>query len=363
VRRHGRCGYDQEVALDNKSYLRLLVRTYGKPNTPGNWSEDERAWNEERSRQLGWDPATCPTKEAISEALDDYVRHELLEPLLTAMSPEERNIAENIPIGLVAIRTLNARALRAPDGSPLILFNQGILALVSYWWELKESMVRVLRSRGPRSSEQYLLNGYCFLLLFYRDNGLQNYPWTFEPLSENEGKNILLRSVQTELFILAHEVSHITLKHPLSSPAVMRDKLDSNQAIKKYELSHTQELEADWHGYELYLSAWVQHKWFQGEISVGDMLAPIDYFSLLALVERNPEFVSVPGKVATHPSAYDRAKVVLGRLLLIEFDEPLRSEVREAVKQHWAILQSIPNVAQHFAQLAQWVQREIDKSD
>ena len=209
--------------------------------------------------------------------------------------------------------------------------------------------------RGQRASEQFLLNGYSFLLLFYKDNGRQPYPWPSEPMDQQTMQWVLIRSMQTEIFVLAHEMSHVMLEHPLASPSAS-SPTDREELVRQSELSKMQEHEADVFGYILYLNAWKRSEFAKGNLEAVDFFVPLEYLALRFLIERNPETVP-PRTDPTHPTAAERAQVILSRLAGMELDEGLRRELISMTDGFSRTFESTPNMVRYFTSLSQWIER------
>ena len=344
--------------MDEHEYLALLQRLYGDPaGVEPTWTADELRWYKARAEQFA-DPALAhQPKEDVRRFRSYFLQHFLVDPILKVLPPEHLPKLVDVPIGVINVRSLNAQAFRAPNGRPVITINQGLLSLISYWWEMKASHRVVMADRGQRASQQFLIDAYSFLLLFYRDNGQQPYPWRFVPMGMDSMFVVLICSMQTELFVIAHEMSHVILGHSLASPDVSHPP-DREQLVRQSELSRAQEHEADIYGYLLYLNAWGKSELGRGRLKAVDFFAPLEYFALRSLIEKNPEIVP-PSMDPSHPTAVDRAQVILSRIAGMKLDRKLRRELKAMSREFSGIIETTPNLSQYYASLAQEVKSII----
>jgi hypothetical protein len=339
--------------MDGSEYVSLLERAYGSSFDPSDdWTSEEIAWQLNRASQLGEQYEPLRKGEAVSFART-FIQRELLGPIQEALSDEHAAIVKNLPIGLVNIRTLNAQALRAPNGDPVIVFNVGILQIISHWWESMRLLSSVTSSQDEIAGMKHLLETYSFLLLLIRSNGRITYPQPVGSLSEDDMEGILLRSIQVELFILAHEVSHIILNHPLDSPKVDRRSSTPEGVVRQQQLSRDHELEADNFGYITYMRASPKHRFSGSETTIEDLLAPLEYFKIIQLAEKNPETIPDYGQNSNHPTAAERADMLLRLILYSNGGPEAAPEIAEACTKTWHILQSMPNMPEAFLELAE----------
>ncbi|MEV5054362.1 hypothetical protein [Arthrobacter sp. LAR12-1-1.1] len=330
--------------MDEQDYLMTLLELYGEPDGPGDqWTPAQQAWHQARNQQLGISNAP-PSKDALLDFRESYIRNYLLAPILETLDPAERMRIDNVPIAFANLRTLNAETRLAPNGKPVILLNQGVASLVSYWWEMKAALNHIRKKSGPKASESHLLESYSFLLLFYANNGQASYPRSFEGITEEEMHVVLIHSIRTEIFILAHEVQHVLLNH-------LRPELDQGQNESE-EMSRRgrQELDADRFGMLTYLNAWTMTPWFSGSLSTTDLLVPMDYFTLRHLIERNPEIGPSAAVPSGHPSAEVRAKALLAPYFTS--NNPIHETIKDELRDWMRYFLSVPNLVEHFTEIS-----------
>lgn len=347
--------------MDEHEYLALLQRLYGDPvGAEPTWTDDELRWSKARAEQFADPPlAALPSKEEARRFRSYFLQNFLVDPILKVLPPEDLPKLADVPIGIINVRSLNAQAFRAPNGRPVITINQGLLSLISYWWEMKASNRVVMADRGQRASQQLLIDAYSFLLLYYRDNGRQPYPWRFVPMDMDSMFVVLICSMQTELFVIAHEMSHVILGHPIASPDASHPP-DREQLARQSELPRSQEHEADVYGYLLYLNAWGKSELGRGRLEAVDFFAPLEYFALRSLIEKNPEIVP-PSMDVSHPTAIDRAQVIISRIAGMKLSRKLRRELKAMTREFSGIIETTPNLSQYYASLVQEAKSIIER--
>jgi hypothetical protein len=327
--------------MDERAYLSRLTKLYGPLEGDGyGWSDEEREWNRLRNQQLG-DDWELPDISTVRRAREEFLNEELIDPILASLPRSDRDIIRKVPVGLLAIRTLNA-AVRSPNGKPVIVLNQGLLAIVSFWWEILASWGVIRDEQGPEEAERYLGQMYCFLLNFYVNNGQEQYPRRFVRVKPEWMTRCLKNSIQTEMFVLAHEVSHILAGH-LSARHVHTKALQENTEFAEfYQLSHSQEYEADYRGLQLYLEAWPRSPTLGAPLASIDVVTPLNFFAIQTLFEVN---VRNPDAFLTHPPAIQRLVRLLSPVLREDLAEG-HIELRNDAIQLIEYTRSMPDMSE-----------------
>jgi hypothetical protein len=335
------------MPVEPLQFLQTLQVIHGSPlGDNEEWTNEEVTWNNRRSGQMGLDPESWPTKHSVREFQEHYIDNYLKKPILETLTGEEREVIAHTPVGFKNFPSLNGEARLTSDGSPVIVLNQGLLALTSFWWESKASHLEVFRNEGPGAAELYLLDTYSFVLLYYAKGGQLGYPDEFIPISEPAMEVVLRNSLQTELFVLAHEVAHVLCGHLQPTSAPTSSSGISSQAKEE-------ELEADVRGFRIYFDALMHSPLFSEAPRINDIFVILEYFALLQLVERNPE--SVPSWSAeTHPTAFERVMAVASPFLLSDTPEQgeLKHEILDWIEGYF---KTIPNLADHFTESGTWL--------
>jgi hypothetical protein len=294
------------------------------------------------------------TSEALKKFRGEFLT-ELRSVLLSAMTPEQQVAVSSIPIGLINIRTLNAQAIRAPNGRPLIVLNQGLFGLTSHWWEARMGALEVSRQSGPAAMERYLIEMYSFVLLFWEKNGLVDYPQDFVIVRPDVLKGCIISAVQTELFVLAHEYAHVLAGdlNGANTRSIAPDDALPASELTVIETSHEREYAADRNGFQLYLAAWPTFKWSTGTLNPKDVTTPLHLFGLLAFIEKN---ATTPDRFATHPPALDRLVNIIGPILTHEPENDGQRELREDAEALAVYVRDMPNMVEYFTRMAEWIE-------
>ncbi|NUW41135.1 hypothetical protein [Nonomuraea rhodomycinica] len=309
--------------MDEHEYAALLRKLYGSPEAAEHHnSPEDQQWRRLRALQLGVEYEDFDHGQAL-----ELQRSLILEPLLDAMNDDARELITKTPIAWISSRTLNAHAMVAPNGRPVIVMNQGIRSLFSFWIEALNSSELIRKDKGNQAADRFLGEAYCFIMNYTSNNGMETYPKLFLALDPRELAVGVVLTHQVEMFIMAHEMAHVLLGHVVDTPTHVASLGDDPRAedAAYLELSREQELAADELAYALYLRAWPISARVMGrrKLTTGDTLGPLNYFLLLAVIEKNIENF----KPTTHPPATERLLVLLGRF------SPLKGSWRRGLRR------------------------------
>jgi hypothetical protein len=207
---------------------------------------------------------------AIRESLTPslYFRGEyvglLKQAALRMTGPHSRRL-ENIPVGCLPTRLLNAGAYKTPRGGAVILLDSGVILqlgmlvrsfLAYYTWNAPDHFAagepycrdhsQTEFGRTIQSLAAFSVTGDLELLRHittWRCPSLPNYDETMEHFA-----------MGIELFIMLHEYGHIALGH-LESCATMSVPVRLAGELTLFTNSQMQEFEADQFAFECYASA------------------------------------------------------------------------------------------------------------
>lgn len=207
-----------------------------------------------------------------------YFHDDFVQALLPNLSIEERKNIKNSLFSFLPIRTFNAHTIKAPDGTPIVVLNRGLINLIHFFVEIfsifsviKEEKIRLLS----------LLALYRFSIDYFTKNGKMTIPSLI--FKEYKEAAIIANSVSIafEAFVIYHEYAHIVLNHLNNSNTV-----PYSRDVEFYRIKKENELAAD-------LLAW---NWFQksksnikrlNEMGGGFDWLPLQGFLLMSLIEKN----------------------------------------------------------------------------
>lgn len=186
-------------------------------------------------------------QEGISPDEQETLSNMFFEPfkktILSALTPQEREYAQQIPVGFVPTGDMNATAFKTPSGVPAILFDiHGLARFINvfnkisfYTEEYNDKTIRDL----------VVKNVDCLI----------NPTKTFFKTPEHKDYfTIMLTSSFTmtqELFITAHEYSHILCGHLNNERVIKRKLFFMDTQLDEYELQREFEFEADARAYNI----------------------------------------------------------------------------------------------------------------
>jgi tetratricopeptide (TPR) repeat protein len=268
-----------------------------------------RAWAEDRAVQLGLsDDERVEFVEASSSAdestVRDWLRRELVAPLVDVLPPDAQRALSGVPVGCLAVRVVNAASLRAPDGRPVVVVNQGLLAMLSFYIELLFDVGYLAGTRGERFATDHLYRNYAFIVSHFDAEGRVAFPRPLTKKSVEALTKATLMAMAAETFIVLHEFAHIVAGHlAVSRPAIFAPAATSTD-VEVLRRSRRDEFEADEIAWDWYVRHSGAHPLLQPLRRDLRELAPLHFFTMLALLERNTS-ISLP---LTHPPAVERMR-------------------------------------------------------
>lgn len=299
--------------LNASEYLDLLQQIAKRNLVLSQPNDDFRGLG--RMRAVQWDDpklAALYEFEPELEELNVWVRTNLLEPLLQRALPSFVSDASSVPLGVLPMRSANAQVVKAPDGSPLVIMNMGLLHMVSFYLEVQQTIDYMFGSRGVRPTSElleYQRHAYEFIVAYFDQAGTIPYPvyrLTLRPLGPRRMAVHMASCMAIEAFVLAHEYAHVQARHLDSAPAKnVRLGWKEDEKARFYQLRREQELEADQIAWDWYQKAWRAIPVIRDLPEEFAILAPLQFFPLIALIERNLHEVD---PYSTHPPAVERLK-------------------------------------------------------
>ncbi|MFD4477574.1 hypothetical protein ACFWPU_15880 [Streptomyces sp. NPDC058471] len=326
--------------LSAEAYLELLIRQHENavPLLPGTTGPNDGQRSHIRALQTGNTgiyaaaakeeneliaSLNLPENASAADVVRIYLRDQLHKPLIDSLDAQERVRLEVVPVGLLTLRMLNARAFKSPNGDPVIVMNQGLLNLLSEYKEMQMEAAFLSDQEGREFAEKYERSCYRFLLKqFDSISPFDNNSMLATPAELLEVKARVrmpehamwanqMTYMGAEMFVLAHEFAHVAAGHldTADTRSVGPDggsPSSTSTTLSCYKLSWQQEYEADRLGYLHFLKAWPVSS--TREISPIEIIAPLTFFELLHLVECN---LPRPDAYGTHPPAWRRAVALL----------------------------------------------------
>ncbi len=236
----------------------------------------------------------------------------IVQQLLYGLPEEFRPKATNTIIGFLPLFEPNAQAIRAPNGEPLVILDQGIYASLWHFAETRATLPVIARQEGDTAFAKFLI-WRCYQQVMYFKN--PGSPWLRKPTKNREDLSLLtMHSGITEAmerFVVAHELAHIYAGHMTTTRHMQQNPKQAKylEDIEFFQKSQEQEYEADRLAFSWYLKS------LEGSetISVLDLfdddlakVAPLYIFVLFHLIEKNMR--EEHHRYSTHPPAELRMK-------------------------------------------------------
>ncbi len=271
----------------------------------------------------------------LKEGQTNLIRKFVYKPILSSIPSSVSNKLDNVPVGVLPIRSVNAHVLKSPNGDPLIILDRGLMLMSHYYLEVMISLPVIIKKHNADMATKHLIESYLFIINYFASAGNMPYPEKMVELPYQMLATSLQITMAIETFALCHELAHIYAGHIEKSPAKSFSLIEkSEEDTNFYQMSQKQELEADSIAWEWYLMTIKNNKFIQGIIPT----AALYFFTLLSLVEKN---LGVPDKYTTHPPAVERL-----RELLLKLNPENESSETQLAMRIWESTQSVPGPAQ-----------------
>jgi hypothetical protein len=281
----------------------------------------------------------------------DFVLKPMSRAIENSAQELKFKIPENTKIGTVFTRQVNACAIKIPSGGSLVVVNQGTFMFIHLFAKIIASLFPVVKNSGGQTvfstkiediekeieankeaNERFVEILFCYLVLGDPYRAQQYFQLGPPKLIADSLRNV------AELFIIAHEYSHLILKH--NEESNLTSFLMGDVEAKQYERSKNNEFQADMLG--LWLTIHAQpgtQKDFKGAYVGLDF-----FFSTIDLIEK------ILGLEAneTHPSAkarraFLRMEISMGAGLMKQFI-PIRDIPPELAKSAINLSETIQHV-------------------
>jgi hypothetical protein len=229
----------------------------------------------------------------------------LREMALTVMGPDHADV-EQIPVGLLPTRELNASAIATPRGGVVIVLNHGLIAQLAYVcrctlafisWQSDDPFCR----EAPQGAYAAALVGLAEYVNTSDLNCLARHKVAlrFPSLSDYDEMTYTVSQL-AELFILLHEYGHVVRGH-LQTDTLRPAFGVGLPDLQEYTNSEAQAFEADEYAIEQLLRSGRAAGLRPSDIAFGAGVV-MKFFELCELVSRERP----PTLPRTHPSASQR---------------------------------------------------------
>ena len=246
------------------------------------------------------------------EGLEEFYHNNLIKPFLETLPSECSNCLKDVYVGFLQTNDPNAWALQVPENGPLIVLHTSLIFTIGLYNELK-FLIGPLMNKDIVSSNVLFQEGHRRILNIFQgfDYSIDSKKFPRQITKEDLIKATYLSMAQ-ELFIVAHEFSHIYLGH-LDRPANISLVFGDNRVtVRKYSRRQQEELDAD-----ILAVKWlsnVKNSNFDRHVAPFLILPSvsiglvIEIFMLFNFIEIN---LGVPSASSSHPSSLIRLNHIL----------------------------------------------------
>lgn len=242
------------------------------------------------------------------EEQEKFYRDTLITPFLQTLPGDAIKALRDVYVGLLPTYDPNAWAILIPNNGPLVVLHGELLAAIHYFNELK-FLVAKLSYKNIELAKEFLNQGNWFILDCFREKRSRKYPRLPPKLTEEELCAVTLNTMAQELFVVAHEFSHIYLGH--LGIRVNKSVGVGNKKVSVHKFSREQQEEFD---ADVQAVKWLINlkdkdtnepfvQWTSLSIGIA-----IEVFMLFHLVEVN---LGIPAETSSHPSSITRLKYIL----------------------------------------------------
>jgi hypothetical protein len=217
------------------SYLRgLQSRMTRSPRMSG-------LLKEQRASQLG---VSGDELDLTFEEVETGFRDIIYTPFLSTLPSADRELLNEVTFGFLPITDPNAWALCTPSGSHLIAFHTELPSVLSFYNESGRVMSHYAE-RDPDKSHKIHIAAMNFIVEVFRNPNHGPYPVFPFVLDKHEMWIVWLQSFAHELFVLAHELAHVSLGHTAEFIAAPLALTEGKTVVQKADWKQQQELDAD----------------------------------------------------------------------------------------------------------------------
>jgi len=159
--------------MNSDQYLKLLWHASTGPVD----KDEDVDMAKVRSEQTGvpysqWVKNKAKDKKDIFSAFNNLI----VKPLLNALPVEVSSKIKQIPIGILPIRSVNAHALKAPNGEPLIILDWYLTQICGFYMETFLSQYILHEKIGNEKAIPIVDNAYLYIINYFRKKGHSTPP-------------------------------------------------------------------------------------------------------------------------------------------------------------------------------------------
>jgi hypothetical protein len=288
-----------------REYLRQL-QTWACPNENLYVDQDLAA---QRRRYYSERPADYDVffADYTLQTRDMLLNEHVVRPFLASLPPEVGGSLRQVCVGLLPSPDLNAWALRAPSGEPIVAVHSRAAQVIRYHSELLQAVSKLERNGAIQSADRVHSEG---MIGIYRAiTSDEAWPLPVLPDIEFEALSFALHLSTVNLwFILGHEFAHIHLGHLGELNRVGLGAQGMIQ-VERYNRSQQQEFEADSCALGWMLNADKHNKNSVVLFAQCNPVACLEIFTLFGFIEGASGHLGM--STATHPSARERLQFML----------------------------------------------------
>jgi hypothetical protein len=268
-----------------------------------------------------------------------WLRKELADPFVATLPAADREVLSHVIIGLFPTHDPNAWALRTPEGADLVVLHYELLAVLGFYSELKQVVLRMDQGANPEGTENLELlvkaaskglrtdaadlgiatryetspeaqriaeEGIGLIVDSFAGRELRTTPELPLDISERDLDVVFLKACSGELFVLAHEFAHVALGHTAALQESTIELNTKRMMVKRFNWQQRQELEADAKAF-----AWIaglRGRETSNPVLAFAGLAPSLCAEFLMLVHFVELGIGRPGPDSSHPPAAERLR-------------------------------------------------------
>lgn len=239
----------------------------------------------------------------------DLINHkQLIEPFLQSLDQESYDRLNNVIVGTLPKRSIDAETFTGPFGTPLIIFHDGLIWLIDHF-----KWIQAFRKEQNYSpvSRKYYMEELQKLQFFFLQDGKLDITLTRGRLSE---ENFLKSTIQVQflkLFIFAHEYAHIYLNHleEVADRQIVVDPSIEPIEFKNYNISEIMEFDADalaYKWYQAFLQSDANLVKAANERNQHLLILPLELLYVFNLFQAPKLLLEKSSSVKTHPPTIER---------------------------------------------------------